>query len=105
MGGSQRSGARHGHRLWQPVSNIGKFYPQFDDVILLSAPAGVIVARLTERTTNPYGKRPQEIARTLALQQTVEPLLRAGADHEIDTTLPFDQVVARVLQIVGFQPD
>jgi hypothetical protein len=81
--------------------NQGTFYPQFDHVILLSAPAGVIVARLTERTTNPYGKRPEEIARTLALQQIIEPLLRQGADHEIDTTMALDEVVARVLQLVG----
>jgi hypothetical protein len=81
--------------------NQGMFYPQFDDIILLSAPAHVIVARLTERTTNPYGKRPAEIARTLALQQTIEPLLRAGASHEIDTTMPLEQVVTRVLQIAS----
>jgi dephospho-CoA kinase len=81
--------------------NQGTFYPQFDHVILLSAPADVIVARLTERTTNPYGKRPEEIARTLALQQIIEPLLRQGADHEIDTTMALDEVVARVLQLVG----
>src|SRR3954452_14573638 len=31
--------------------NQGKFYRQFDHVILLSAPADAIVARLTERTT------------------------------------------------------
>jgi broad-specificity NMP kinase len=35
--------------------NQGKFYPQFDHIILLTAPAGVIVERLTTRTTNPYG--------------------------------------------------
>jgi shikimate kinase len=82
--------------------NQGKFYSQFDEVILLSAPANLLVTRLTERTTNPYGKRPEEIARTLELQQTIEPLLRAGASHEIETTMSLDQVVARVLQIAGF---
>lgn len=59
------------------------------------------MTRLAERTNNPYGKRPEEIARTLALQQTIEPLLRTGASHELDTTIPLDQVVARVLQIAG----
>src|SRR3954451_15096822 len=81
--------------------NQGAFYRQFDEVILLSAPAGVIVNRLCERTTNPYGKRPEEIARTLALQQTIEPLLRAGATHEIDTSIPLAQVVEQVLHIAG----
>ena len=81
--------------------NQGKFYPQFDHIILLSAPAPLIVERLATRTNNLYGKRPEEVARVLGLRQTVEPLLRSGAGHEIDTSVPLDQVVATVLRIVG----
>lgn len=81
--------------------NQGTFYPQFDHVILLTAPAQVIVERLATRTNNPYGKRPEEVARVLHLLQTVEPLLRRGAGHVIDTTAPLDQVVAQVLRIAG----
>src|SRR5262249_39761614 len=32
------------------------FYPRFDHIVLLSAPAEVLAERLTTRTTNPYGK-------------------------------------------------
>jgi shikimate kinase len=81
--------------------NQGTFYPQFDHVILLTASAPVIVERLITRTNNPYGKRPEEIARVLRLQQTIEPLLRAGAGYEIDTSAPLCQVVAEILRIVG----
>jgi shikimate kinase len=81
--------------------NQGKFYPQFDHVVLLTAPADVIVDRLAARTTNPYGKRPEEVARVLGLLQTVEPMLRSGAGHVVDTSVPLDQVVAEVLRIVG----
>jgi shikimate kinase len=81
--------------------NQGQFYPQFDHVVLLTAPAGVIVERLATRTTNPYGKRPEEVERVLGLRQTVEPILRRGAGHEIDTGAPLDQVVAQVLRLVG----
>ncbi len=81
--------------------NQGRFYPQFDQIILLSAPASVIVERLTTRTTNPYGQRPEEIARTLELLQTIEPVLRRGASHEIDTSMPLNQVVANVLRFAG----
>jgi shikimate kinase len=81
--------------------NQGKFYPQFDHIILLTAPAEVIIERLAARTNNLYGKRPEDVARTLALLETIEPLLRRGAHHEIDTTLPLDQVVSKVLQLVG----
>jgi dephospho-CoA kinase len=80
--------------------NQGKFYPQFDHIVLLTAPAAVIVERLATRTTNPYGKHPDEVARVLALQQTVEPLLRAGAGVEVDTSAPLDQVVATVLRLL-----
>jgi len=81
--------------------NQGQFYPRFDHVILLTAPAGVIVKRLATRTTNPYGKRPEEVARTLALMETIELLLRRGATHVVDTTAPLDQVISTVLRIAG----
>ncbi|MEV4756947.1 AAA family ATPase [Micromonospora sp. NPDC049559] len=80
--------------------NQGKFYPRFDHVILLTAPAEVIARRLATRTTNPYGRRPDQLARTLELKRTVEPLLRRGADLEIETTLPLDEVVAAILRHV-----
>jgi len=83
--------------------NQGKFYPRFDHIILLSAPAHVIVERLTTRTNNPYGSSPEDITRTLELLQTVEPLLRRGAGHEVDTSVPLDEVVTQVLQIAGEQ--
>jgi shikimate kinase len=81
--------------------NQGLFYPRFDHVILLTTPAEVIVERLATRTTNPYGKRPEEIARTLALLETIEPLLRRGATHVIDATVPLGEVVETVLQIAS----
>ena len=82
------------------ASNMGTFLPQFDHVILLSAPADVIVERLGARTTNSYGKRPDEVARVLGLIETVEPLLRRAAGHEIDTSAKLDDVVAAVLRLV-----
>ena len=80
--------------------NMGKFMPQFDHVVLLSAPAEVIVQRLATRTTNVYGKRPEEVARVLDLIETVEPLLRSVAGYEIDTSAELEEVVATVLQLV-----
>jgi broad-specificity NMP kinase len=74
------------------VANQGKFYPRFDAVVLLSAPAEVILERVAGRDTNDYGKTDAErevIVRDLA---TVEPLLRAGATAEIDTRVPLDVV-------------
>ncbi|GAA1970888.1 GrpB family protein [Amycolatopsis minnesotensis] len=78
--------------------NQGEF--SFDHVVLLSAPARVIVERLTTRTTNSFGKDPGELARTLELQETIEPLLRDGADLELDTTAALDHTVEAVLRHV-----
>ncbi len=83
------------------AANQGKFYPRFDHIVLLTAPAEVIAHRLATRTSNPYGKDPDEVARTLRLQQTVEPLLRRRADLEVDTSVPVGEVVATVLSHVG----
>ena len=38
------------------VSNQGRFYDRFEAVVLLSAPANVLLSRIEARTTNPYGK-------------------------------------------------
>ena len=86
------------------VSNQGKFYPQLDLVILLSAPAEVILERLATRTNNPYGKRPEEVAEVLGYLETVEPLLRRGADVEIDTRAPVEEVVEEILTLALIPP-
>ncbi|HZG68131.1 MAG TPA: AAA family ATPase [Herpetosiphonaceae bacterium] len=83
--------------------NMGKFLHHFDHVVLLSAPTEVIVERLGTRTNNPYGKRPDDVARVLHNLETVEPLLRRAAGHEIDTSARLDDVVAALLGIVQSQ--
>ena len=73
------------------------FYPLFDHIVLLSAPAEVLVERLTTRTTNPYGKDPAQVEETLGYLETVEPLLREAATLEVVTTVPVAQVADIVL--------
>ena len=75
------------------VANQGQFYPRFDAVVLLTAPAEVILERVAGRETNEFGKRDAERDRILSDLATVEPLLRAGATAEIDTRAPLDEVV------------
>ncbi len=75
------------------VSNQGKFYPRFDAVVLLRAPADVILERVAGRESNEFGKRDAERDRILSDLAKVEPLLRAGATAEIDTRAPLDEVV------------
>ncbi len=82
------------------AENMRKFLPQFDHVVLLSASTDIIVERLQTRTTNSYGKQPDEIARMLGLVETLEPRLRRVADHEINTSGCIDDVVDTLLQLV-----
>jgi dephospho-CoA kinase len=77
-------------------TNQGRFYGQFDHIVLLSAPADVLLARIAARTTNPYGQRPDEQALILRHLAEVEPRLRATATVEIDACAPIEQVVARL---------
>jgi shikimate kinase len=81
------------------AENMRMFLPQFDHIILLSAPADIIVERLRTRTNNSYGKNPDEIARVLGLIETVEPLLRGVAQYEIDTNTSLKDVVETVLHL------
>jgi len=83
------------------VRNQGKFRQQFDHVVLLTAPASVIVERLATRTTNPYGKDPEELKHVLQLNDSVLPMLRKSASLEVDTSAPLDDVVRTILDAVG----
>ena len=81
------------------VSNQGRFYPRFDAVVLLSAPAAVLLDRLETRTTNDYGKSAEERELIRGHLAEVEPLLRATCTHEIDATQPIERVVAELMAI------
>lgn len=81
------------------VSNQGRFYRYFDAIVLLSAPTEVLLGRIASRTTNPYGRSPDERQLILRHLAQVQPLLRATCTHEIDTTRPIDEVVARLVEI------
>ncbi|WP_250029986.1 AAA family ATPase [Paractinoplanes maris] len=83
------------------VRNQSRFYPRFDAVVLLSAPAEVILDRVARRTTNDYGKTAVERAMILDDLTHVEPLLRAGCTHELDATRPLDEVVAALVAIAS----
>lgn len=80
--------------------NQGQFYPLLDAVVLLSAPEAVVIERLANRSGNDYGKGAGETGRVLDLIREVEPILRAGATHEIDTSGPIAEVLEMVLRIV-----
>jgi dephospho-CoA kinase len=77
-------------------TNQGKFYRQFDHIALLSAPAEVLLARISARDNNRYGKSPEERALILRYLAEVEPRLRATATIEIDASAPIFEVVRQL---------
>jgi dephospho-CoA kinase len=83
------------------VANQGTFYPRFDAVVLLSAPADVILERVAGRETNDFGKTAAERERILGDLAAVEPLLRRGATAELDTRAPLDEVVDELERIAA----
>jgi dephospho-CoA kinase len=84
------------------VSNQGKFYPSFDEIVLLSAPADVLLERIEGRATNGYGKSPEQRELVLRHLAEVEPLLRRTCTHELDATRPLAMVVE---QLAGLAPE
>ena len=86
------------------VRNQVKFYDRFDAVVLLSAPADVILGRIARKTTNDYGKSPVERAMILDDLARVEPPLRSGCTHELDAGRPLDEVVADLTAIASRGP-
>lgn len=83
------------------VTNQGRFYDRFDAVVLLSAPADVILERIAARMTNDWGKTPEQRALVLEHVREVEPRLRATCTHEIDTSIPLTEVVERLVEIAA----
>jgi dephospho-CoA kinase len=82
-------------------SNQGAFYPSFDHIVLLTAPVEVMLERLATRATNDFGKDPAQRERVVAMRETIEPMLRRGADLEVETTAPVEDVVEAILRHVG----
>jgi shikimate kinase len=81
--------------------NQSTFYDRFDAVVLLSAPADVMLDRVARRTTNDYGKAALERAEILADLDEIEPFLRQSCTHELDASRPLDAVVADLISIAS----
>jgi dephospho-CoA kinase len=82
------------------VANQRALYHRFDAVVLLSAPIDVLLERVSERA-NPFGSTSEDRTKIAADLAAYEPLLRAGADHEIVTTVPIAAVVSALEQVAA----
>jgi shikimate kinase len=83
------------------VENQGRFYDRFDHVVLLSAPLGVLLDRVAQRSNNPYGKTAEHQAETERYVAEVEPLLRRGATVELDGRRPVRELADIVEKLLA----
>jgi dephospho-CoA kinase len=86
------------------VDNQGDFYDRFDHVVLLTAPLGILIERVSSRTTNPYGQTADEQAEIARYVQSVEPLLRRTATIELDGRASVDELADAVEELTGNAP-
>lgn len=80
------SAAGSGHLVIEGCrDNQGQFYSRIDKVVVLIAPLDVMLNRASNRTNNPYGKRPRDQREIRRFKAEVEPLLTSSCDLVIDT--------------------
>jgi shikimate kinase len=79
--------------------NQSRFYDHFDAVVLLSAPADVLLDRVARRMNNTYGSTARDRAELLADLVEIEPVLRERCTHELDASRPLDEIVADLIAI------
>ncbi|MCO7127211.1 AAA family ATPase [Sporolactobacillus shoreicorticis] len=83
------------------VPNQVQFYPQFDAVVLLSAPLDTILERVASRKNNPFGNSEEDREQIRRDFIAFEPLLRDGATAEIDTCRPLNEVADKLEAIAN----
>ncbi len=93
------SGDRHSLFVGGGARNQSQFYDRFDAVVLLTAPAGVMLDRVARRKTNAYGKNERERAEILADLAEIEPTLRQECTHVLDASRPLEEVVVDLITI------
>lgn len=83
------------------VANQGLRRGRFDAVVLLTAPLGVLLDRVSSRAPGEYGSSEEDRTRIARDVAEVEPLLRASATHVVDSTAPVVQVVDAVAAVLA----
>ncbi len=82
-------------------SNQGDFYHLFKHVVLLDAPLSIMKERIENRTSNHYGKQPNEWIEVQQSYDEVLPLLRIGADKTLNTlVLSVDEVANQCIMLL-----
>lgn len=78
------------------VSNQGKFYTYFNEVIYLSAPLTLLLDRIKTRTTNDYGKSDTERNEMIRNYQGFGAIIEESATISIDATRDISSIVDEI---------
>jgi hypothetical protein len=63
----------------------------------------VLLGRIAQRTTNPYGRSPEQRELVLRDLAEAEPRLRRTCTHEVDATQPLTRIVEQLAEL-GREP-
>jgi shikimate kinase len=80
------------------TANEDEVWHLFSRVIYLAIDEDTLRRRLASRTSNDFGKTPQELAAILEWHKDSESNYRRFGAHVIDATLPLDQVVDEIVE-------
>lgn len=83
--------------LFGSVENEVDVWDLFDLVVCLVSDNETLRARLHSRTTNPFGKQPDELAAVLGWNETVESIYRRSGATIVDGRQPVSEVAAAIL--------
>jgi shikimate kinase len=86
------------------AENMRRLFPLIDGIVLLSAPVDTILERLAARSPGGYGHAAEERRKVVDLIATIEPLLRASADREIDTRQPVRATADEIVEMSAALP-
>ncbi|WP_078380555.1 AAA family ATPase [Sutcliffiella halmapala] len=91
----------HSHRegilfISGTVSNQGKFYRYFNEIIYLSAPLSTILDRIQTRTTNNYGKTDKERQEIIDNYHAFGSIIESSSTIKIDTTNDLETIVNEI---------
>ena len=81
------------------AENAADIAPHADRIVCLAIDEGTLRHRLQTRTSNDFGKNPDELAAAVARHHEIEAELDAMGAVTIDSTRPLDEVVRDVLAI------
>ena len=82
------------------ATNQEQLYKDFDKIIVLDCDLETLKYRLNNRQNNPFGKKPGDLDWVRNTYKSLQFQLRKANAINIDSALPLDKVVDKILDIV-----